>query len=440
MKVEGDVCFSAGFESTGQVYLPGARISGSLDCTGARLKAKGAVALWAEGMEVEGNVLLSKGFETTGEVLLVGSRIGGWLDCDGSKLLKHDGYALHARGARIDAGVFMGKGFESTGTVCLDEAKVGVKLAIQGAQVANVSCSNLHLSGDLIWVGVKISERTNLDLTGAKVKNFHDDRGSWPNANCLILDGLTYDELTLHRQPTPAQIEKNWLPEELEFDVAGRVEWIGRQRPERCFEPQPWVQLSKLLEGKGDQKGAKRVIYEFHRLKVQRLNFHPLQSGQEFLSRTRRLLSLFWSPSKAWPYLRHPNRCLGVAFAWLKEAPLRIVYSIAFFLALGWIIFNYAGSSGALAPTEPGAYMAFVAGKPMPAAYPALNPFVYTLENAVPLVKLGQDDKWAPDRRHRPTDWFTGYWFLMWARWGLILSGWFQATVLASALVNRFKP
>ena len=75
----------------------------------------------------------------------------------------------------------------------------------------------------------------------------------------------------------------------------------------------------------------------------------------------------------------------------------------------------------------------------MPASYPVLNPFVYTLENAVPMVKLGQDDKWAPDRRHPGKAWFTNYWILVWARWMLILSGWFQATVLAAALSGRFK-
>jgi hypothetical protein len=75
----------------------------------------------------------------------------------------------------------------------------------------------------------------------------------------------------------------------------------------------------------------------------------------------------------------------------------------------------------------------------MPAAYPKLYPLVYTLENAVPLVRLGQDEKWAPDQQYPGTTWFTNYWFLMWARWLLILSGWFQATVLAAALSGRFK-
>jgi hypothetical protein len=88
------------------------------------------------------------------------------------------------------------------------------------------------------------------------------------------------------------------------------------------------------------------------------------------------------------------------------------------------------------------------------AHYPRFAPFVYTLENALPLVKLGMDDKWAPDPFHGGDAWFPGhgwswclqwlamfnsYWFLAGVRWFLILFGWFQAAVLGAALTSRFK-
>ena len=133
------------------------------------------------------------------------------------------------------------------------------------------------------------------------------------------------------------------------------------------------------------------------------------------------------------------QRRRAIAFAWLEEAPGRIWRSIACVLLLGWLVFGYAGSHGALAPTETEAYKAFIAGSPLPSAYPTLNPFVYTLDNAVPLVKLGQDEKWAPDRRYRGTNWFTDYWFLVWSRVVLVYLGWFQAGVLGAALLRRFK-
>jgi hypothetical protein len=61
------------------------------------------------------------------------------------------------------------------------------------------------------------------------------------------------------------------------------------------------------------------------------------------------------------------------------------------------------------------------------------------------------DERWTPDLQHQPQPWFprlpmldglkwfNSYGFLVWSRWLLILSGWFQATVLAAALADRFK-
>jgi hypothetical protein len=132
-------------------------------------------------------------------------------------------------------------------------------------------------------------------------------------------------------------------------------------------------------------------------------------------------------------------RRLAIAFAWLEEAPLRIGYSIAFTVLTGWLIFGIAGCNRLLAPTDPAADKAFRANADLPAGYPELNTLAYTFENAVPLVKLGQDEKWAPDRTWFPKESPAGYWLLVCTRWALILSGWFQGAVLGAALLGRFK-
>jgi hypothetical protein len=51
-----------------------------------------------------------------------------------------------------------------------------------------------------------------------------------------------------------------------------------------------------------------------------------------------------------------------------------------------------------MAPTSKEAYVAWSTGSRMDAAYPRFNPFIYSLENDLPLVKFGLDDKWAPDQ------------------------------------------
>ena len=68
--------------------------------------------------------------------------------------------------------------------------------------------------------------------------------------------------------------------------------------------------------------------------------------------------------------------------------------------------------------------------------YPKFQPVIYTLENVLPVVKLGQDDLWAPDplKSSKPI-----YWSLMLMRWFLIIAGYIQGAILAAALGARFR-
>jgi hypothetical protein len=205
-----------------------------------------------------------------------------------------------------------------------------------------------------------------------------------------------------------------------------RIEWIILQEPDCRTEPQPWMQLRDLLERKGDRKGAKYVLRRFRCLQAQ----------------------------KSWVL----RRWLSIAFAWLEENPLRILWSIAFTLLIGTSIFTWGGSKHAMIETvrlQPNMIRSYeetkdnLPNKPVSDHYPRFQPFVYTLENAVPLIKLGMDEKWAPDPRPefcRP--WFprlpwlyfvSTYGVLSLTRWLLIVWGWAQATILAASLVDRFK-
>jgi hypothetical protein len=92
-----------------------------------------------------------------------------------------------------------------------------------------------------------------------------------------------------------------------------------------------------------------------------------------------------------------------------------------------------------MAPTSKEAYIAWSTGSRMDTAYPKFDPLIYSLENDLPLVKFGLDDKWAPDETYKPKDPVVSYDTLRWARVLLILCGWFQATVLAAAIGSRFK-
>jgi hypothetical protein len=408
VQIGGDIFLRAGFECSGEIRLLGARVVGVFDCSSARLTAEG-YTLSLDGIQIGGGVFLRDGFGCSGAIRLHGAQIEGTLDCSSAKLTAK-GNALSLDGAQVGSSVFLRDGFRCSGAIRLSGARIGGDLTVRGAKVAGVLCQNMVVSNDLIWQNVEKSKETKLYLIGAKVKNLRDDRASWPEEGNLDLDGLVYEELTLHEPSSIEQIKAGTNSRELPLVAKDRIDWIMLQPEERRTEPQPWMQLAKHLETKGDHKDAKHVIYKFRCLRA-----HVQKK---------------WWISRRW----------AIFFAWMEEAPLRIWRTIVFFLLLGWLIFGFAGVKGAIAPTEPEAYKAFTSKRPMPAAYPTLNPFVYTLENAVPLVKLGQDEKWAPDRRYPGTKWYTNYWFLMWSRWLLILFGWVQATVLAAALSGRFKP
>jgi hypothetical protein len=207
------------------------------------------------------------------------------------------------------------------------------------------------------------------------------------------------------------------------------------------------MQLRDLLERKGNRKGAKYVLFRLSCLQAERKEFHPLRWLFKVLSRLRTIRCV-------WPYFRHPNRSWSIVFAWLEEKPIRICWSIAFTLTVGTLIFAGAFSSGAMLPSvqiQPNAVQPNGESKILSAHYPLSQSFLYTLENAVPLVKLGMDEKWMPDPKHEPQPWFpqfrwldwlgwfNSYWFLVAIRVLLICLGWFQAGVLGAALLRRFK-
>ncbi len=402
----------------GKISLGGAKIESDLDCTGVKLEGKEEVALFADGAEIGGDVFLREGFECHGTIRLVGAKITGDISCLGAKLIGKTENALLANGIEIGGNATFGKSFQSSGKISLRGGRIGGQIEFFDAILAQVDCTNLNSAGDLYWMGIGQSNAASLDLRGATVKNLREDEDSWPQKGHLYLNGLNYGELTLHSRPTADEITHGTLPQQLKLDAGEgtrkRIQWLMRQPDDQCIKPQPWMQLSQYLDTRGQHRAAKHVLYE--------------QKCMQARDRWKGI----WLTWRWW----------AIAFAWLEEAPGRIWRSIAVVLLLGWLVFGYAGSHRALAPTEAEAYKAFTSNpqQPLPGTYPKLNSFVYTLENAVPLAKLGQDEKWAPDHRYNGTNWFTNYWFLMWFRWLLILSGWAQATVLAAALSGRFKP
>jgi hypothetical protein len=369
-----------------------------------------------DGAKIAGSVLLSEGFKTAAPVRMHSAQMGE-LDCSGAILANRDG-SLSLDGVTINGDLTMSHGFTCPGEIRLPGAHILGNVECIGATIGSLICHNMTVDADFMWIDIVNAATARLSLVGVKVKSFRDQKSTWPQPGNLELEGLVYEQLTVHEETAKGVTPIGELPPRILFSATDRIDWINRQEDDRLRESQPWMQLAKIAQSVGDESGAHKLVYTLARHRASQYSF--------WIRRAR------------------------VAFAWLREQPFRIAWSIIAILVCSSCIFWIAGESGAIAPREKDSYAAWAKGQPYPAAYPKFNPVVYALENELPLVKFGQDDKWAPDPSHQAKalapicilQWTTvvnSYSFLAFVRWFIIILGWVQATVLAGALSNRFK-
>ena len=391
------------FHSDGSVNLPGAQIRGDLDCDGADLASTG-ISLNLATAQIRGHVYLRNGFKSRGQLHIHSADIGNSIDLSGATLTEAV-IAVVLQEATVRGTISICEGFASFGRVDVQSAQIGGNLVCDECKLPLLYCANMTLEGDLRWTGVRDAKLTSLCLNGATIKSLRDERESWPSPGGLHLDGLTYEELILHSARTEINRKNNELGPEHPLKVKDRVEWLQLQPQSDQAEPQPWMQLAALLRTKGDDDGAKLVIFQLRCAQAKPAN----------------------KAMRAWK----------IAFARLQQQPLWVLAPIVLITSLATCLFWFASVRGAMAPTSKDAYAAWSSGSRMDSAYPRFNPFIYSLENGLPLVKFGLDDKWAPDPSYKCRA--VSFDTLRWARVLLILLGWLQATLLAAAIASRFK-
>jgi hypothetical protein len=205
-------------------------------------------------------------------------------------------------------------------------------------------------------------QNATLDLTDASAATLIDsglnDNESadseptvWPQSGNLYLDGFTYGRISYGKVNVVKRLD----------------EWLALQ-PQSPFHPQPYMQLAKVLRESGDPDGAKKVLIEME---------DRARKGDAFGPVVRPLLR--WT--------------IGYG-----HDPLRAFWWAAGLSAMGWIIYRRSYLAGSMVPTDKDARADFKspAGR-LPARYRPFSPAVYSLENSLPLVKLGQGDTWQPD-------------------------------------------
>ena len=378
--VKGGVLLRNGFHADGEVRWLNAQIGGNLDCDGGSFNNRHGVALSADSAIVKGSVFLRHGFHADGEVVWLGAHIDGDLDCESGTFDNSEGYALRIDRIEVKGSISLMK-FTAQGEVNLRAAQIGGDLNCIGGRFDNpkggalvveragvkgnvylrdgfnaqgsVALGDARIEGGLDCERATL-EAATLDLRGTKLNYLRDDRDHWPQPGNLFLDGFVYGRI-----------------DDGPKDAETRLRWLALQPDEKPFPTQPYLQLAKVLREGGDNDGAVSVLEEMERRRRR-------QADQGRPDRQ----ALSW---------------LFREFAGYGYDPARSVGAIAALSGLGWILYRRSYLMGGMVLTEKDASGDFKPDGETPSRYETFAPLAYSVENSLPLVKLGQAEKWQPN-------------------------------------------
>ena len=430
IRVGGDVFLDQEFTAAGAVWLPGADITGQLNCRGAQLTGinGGGNALVASGIRVGGDVFLDQEFTAAGALWLPGADITGQLTCRGARLNGTNGEGQALVGDWMKASsVFLDKGFTAAGAVRLRGADIASQLKCSGARLTGADGSGNALLADGISVGgdvlldeefaaagtlslrsarvngslsLKPSEladeghRTAIDAAGAQIVHTLRWAPTKQVSGLVILEdaaaGQLVDDWTQDAGPTngywPSADTGRLRLDGFTYTRTGgshqatleqRLAWIGSHshrvsvNARTPLVTQPYEQLANVYRQAGQDKEARKVAIARRR---------DLRRYGD-LSRSRKLSN--WLLDKTIQY--------GYQ-TWRVVAGIVVLYvAVLVFL---W----FARYHNAIVPVQ-----ATTSLHPVPTAttcssqYPCFNPFGYAVDTVIPLINVHQADFWGPN-------------------------------------------
>jgi hypothetical protein len=343
-----------------------------------------------------------------GAMSFMRAKIDGSLDLSGARINDGGTDTVSLVEANIGGDVIFHEHFTTNGSVDARLAKIAHDLSFHDVVFAGeggLNAERATIGGTIYWVDVKHTAKTTLDLENTRAGAIWDDEASWPAPGNLIVSGFVYGEIA----GGPG-------------DATVRLKWLALQPP--GYRPQPYRQLAKVLGETGREEGATDVRIAKEVALRQHGNLTWLQ--------------------RAWNLMLEGT--IGFGYK-----PLRALWWIGGFVALGTILFRWGYDMRLITPTEEAAYREFVASGEAPPHYPIFNPFVYSLENFLPVVELHQDKYWRPNPRHRvrgrvtlagePLDSHSlPSRFLRWYLWIHILAGWTITPLLFAGLSGLVRP
>jgi hypothetical protein len=367
----GGQLFGDTVKISGQLWLQSASIARNLDLRGAeivhRTTPRGDAfgrAIEATSMAVGGAALL-QGANVKGETFLADARIAGYLAFGGGRFINGGNWAIRAPNVRVGGNLtfkiadngYAPHGQKSVieGGAKFDRARIDGALAWaalelrgpgpDGAKGALFSFADATISGALQARALTTQPDARIDASGVTCAALDDDlRTGWGvDATTLDLEGFSYGRIE-------AQDER-WRQ---------RLAWLKRGRGHaRRFSPQPFSQAAAAYARAGRREDARRVL----------LAQHDLQTVANISS------PVTWALSSLFGLI-----------AGYGLAPLRIARALALFLAIGVAGVFAMNAQGALVTPE---------GQ---ACNGAIEPALYAIDVALPVIDLGQESRCGPGR------------------------------------------
>lgn len=319
-----------------------------------------------------GGALIMSGANVKGEVFLADARISGYLAFGGARFINGGGWAIRAPNVRVGGNLtfkLRDDGFAPHGQKTVieggakfDRARIDgafswSQLELRGpgpdgARGAVFSFADAQISGPLQARALTTQQDAFIDASGASCAALDDDvKTGWgPDNARLGLDGFAYGRIDSDGE--------KWR---------SRLAWLKRSRRDgEKFSPQPFTHAASTYARMGRREDARRVQLAQHDL-------HTLAGA-------------------AGPFTWALSSLFGI-IAGYGLAPIRIVRALALFLALGVFGVLAMNAQGALVTPQ---------GR---ACNGAVEPTLYALDVALPVIDLGQESRCAPGRTARAELW-----------------------------------
>ncbi|MFR9730517.1 polymer-forming cytoskeletal protein [Saccharopolyspora sp. MS10] len=373
----------------GQMRMVDVNVHGSFQLTGAVLVGPRTDTLQANRIQVGSNFDCREA-DISGTLQLQGATIGANVDLRAAQLLKpawhrhRNAYksSLDLRAASIGRDLVCAEGtrpFRAEGEVQLRRAVIGRQANFWGCVLGDGSSTNAFNAFGLVAQELSLLPAEpplgRVVLRQAQCELLADNAKTWDAQGGVDVEDFTYYNLSHPIEPTDGA------------RVRERLVWL--RATSGRYQPGPYDQLATVFRNNGNEEHAVTVLIE-----KQRRRYQALAGASPVLLRP---------PVRLWSLLQRSTVAYGYR-------PLRALLWLLAFAAAGSAWF----SAHELQPINE-------------EDHPVWNPFLYTVDQLVPIINLGHDVMWRADGH---SQWITVV---------LIAVGWVLATTVAAGITRALR-